>query len=283
MVPKFQLKIYELFFLPYNWEVWIVLLVLFTILQAVYQLCPNILRNDPILLSICGYERYDLNKSAPLEKMILFPVIALMFVMTCAYESKLMSFIASRPTSRHIRTMQDLAKSNLKIKVNLAHDGIMFNIPMLAHSLVNISGENYTMDRAHAYVSTRSTAEDILPLYFDAVNKFNRYEILEQSIVMYTPAYLLAYRSPLAEVLYHTQAVLIESGLWRYGMQAGLFPFIKLLKSYSTTLDEMLHLEDLHLAWTIVTLGLIVSGMVCVTEIIVYFVLRQFQKRKNKI
>ncbi|KAL1381051.1 hypothetical protein pipiens_013745 [Culex pipiens pipiens] len=223
------------------------------VLHLLHWLFPTFLTNNPVLMCVCGCERFDLHKANNGEKTILFSTIVLMFFMTSAYESKLMSLIASRPSSRRIRTLQDLAESKMKIK---DHSVFALDIPLLANSLVNATESVDEWDKVHAYMTTKSIADFNLQLFYDPSQKINHYSILEEMLLMFVPGYVLAYRSPLVEVLEHTQAVFVETGFWQYWHNCDL----RFLRSHYnvsfTESNEILHFQDLLLAWIIVALGL---------------------------
>ncbi|KAL1401146.1 hypothetical protein pipiens_006843 [Culex pipiens pipiens] len=136
-------------------------------------------------LSVCGFERCDLNKTKRWEKLILLAVIVLMFFTTCAYETKLISLMSCPPIAGNIRTIQDLLNSGVGIKVNLLMNSLFDYYPMLRDIFVNSTDLLTELDGVHAYVCLGRLAETFLPAYYNREQKMNRYGILDQTFSMF--------------------------------------------------------------------------------------------------
>ncbi|KAL1395856.1 hypothetical protein pipiens_010935 [Culex pipiens pipiens] len=117
LVPRGRtLTVFELFVAPFTTEAWAALLVIIISLELVSFTMPSFFRNDPALLLICGLERYDLHKANRWEKMILLAFIIFFFLITNAYETKIISMMTSKPTLRTVNTIEELVASGMPTK-----------------------------------------------------------------------------------------------------------------------------------------------------------------------
>ncbi|XP_061519141.1 uncharacterized protein LOC133394127 [Anopheles gambiae] len=70
-------------------------------------------RNDLILLPFCGIERYNLNDTRALEKMIVVGLMVFYFVIQSGYESIIISLISEVPFHPDIETLDHLKEQNM--------------------------------------------------------------------------------------------------------------------------------------------------------------------------
>lgn len=219
VVPRFPIGSIQLFTLPFDPIVWIVLTLLLATMQLVKCLFPSVFRNDPILLILCGFERFSLHKAGFLEKSVLNSLILLMFFMTCAYETKIISLMISKPAAVEIETMQDLLESGVNIKANLLSMPYLANHSLLGPIVYNNTNLEQKMDLNHAYVRFRFSVEAAIPLYYDSDNKLYRYKIMDQPLNMEVRVYRFSWRYPLMDSFAHTLTVFVESGLQTYWVE----------------------------------------------------------------
>ncbi|KAL1375715.1 hypothetical protein pipiens_004599 [Culex pipiens pipiens] len=192
-------------------------------MEVVHLVLPNIFRNEPILTVVCGYEKYDLHKSNAWEKILLLSLIVLMFFITQAYEIKLLSMMISRPATKELKTLAELQSSGVKIKADfLRHPGTKNN-PQLENLVVNGSEEIFNMDMVHAYILDREWAKIMLPMYYDPVQRLQRYSIMEQSLGVYPVMFMLQKRGPFMEHFGTTLAGFVESGIYDFLSKASIF------------------------------------------------------------
>lgn len=76
-------------------------------------------RKDIIMLQVCGLERYNLNDTKIIEKVLLMGLTILIFLTTSAYEAKVMSSLTEWPRTPDIKTIDELIKSGRKVSANL--------------------------------------------------------------------------------------------------------------------------------------------------------------------
>ncbi|KAL1377920.1 hypothetical protein pipiens_015930 [Culex pipiens pipiens] len=209
LVPRSPLHVIELLALPFSWHVWTTLILLLISVEVAHLAVPKTFRNEPILMVVCGFERYDLHKADRIEKMALFSLIVLLFFMTRAYETRLLSMMVSRPATRDINTVQDLVESGVRIKSDLLAGNAFLDDQHLKSLVVNSTKNSVlNMDGVHAYMTERFLANLVLPKYYDPEQRMNRYHIMDESVGIAHVGFFLRVRSPLVDVFGHTMTVL---------------------------------------------------------------------------
>lgn len=266
LVPRSQLTITQLFTFPLNWEVWLLLVVLLGVLETIKLLFPTLLRNDPVLLAVCGFQQYDLHKAGLWEKTILFPAIVILFFTSCAYETKLLSMMISKPATQQIDTMEELLQSGIKVKVNfLKHRG-MLNDSILSPIFVNSSDSVFVMDKIHAYVANRVLAELAAPMYYDREQRLYRYAIMDQTFGTWLKIFMLSQRDPFLNILGKIHATLVESGIMKRWESQIQDSGRKFMSAYTDCLTDSLNFVDLIPAWILYGLGSVLSAVLFVCE-----------------
>ncbi|XP_040161481.1 uncharacterized protein LOC120899558 [Anopheles arabiensis] len=72
-------------------------------------------RNDLILLPFCGIERYNLNETRALEKMIVVGLMVFYFLIQSGYESIIISLISEVPFHPDIETLDHLREKSMPV------------------------------------------------------------------------------------------------------------------------------------------------------------------------
>ncbi|KAL1402590.1 hypothetical protein pipiens_006022 [Culex pipiens pipiens] len=114
-----KLLVYELFFISFQPPVWILLITFAIAGCLLMSIFPKQFQNDLILLPLCGFERQTLNQVSRLEKFIILPTIIMTFILTSAYESKIIAFMTSFPTVSSPRSFDDLLQAGITIQVDV--------------------------------------------------------------------------------------------------------------------------------------------------------------------
>ncbi|XP_039434842.1 uncharacterized protein LOC120416985 [Culex pipiens pallens] len=265
VVPRLQRNVVELFLLPFDREVWFVLLIFLTAIEVISFLKPTFFLNDPILLSVCGFERCSLYRASRWEKMVLMSLVLWMFFMTCAYETKFLSMLVYKPVEPKINTIQDLLKSSINLKANLLMSPDIEMETQLEGVVINSNDSEFEMDNTHAYIFEKMYIEPSLPYYYDTKTKTARYYKMDETLGSFVKGYVLSDRNPLLDLFGYTHVVFVESGIWnvwnsKYITSQGQF-------CHSTT-DEILSFWDLVPAWAAFAFGCVMSGLVFVYEIV---------------
>lgn len=128
LVPRDRpLNAAELIVMPFSWEVWILVIVMLISTEIINHLFPDMFKNDPILLVVCGFERFDLHRANRWEKLILHSLMVLMFFLSNAFETKIISLMVSRPSIQRIKTLADFLQSDLKFYEDLENHPYLVN------------------------------------------------------------------------------------------------------------------------------------------------------------
>lgn len=281
-VPRSAVSMVQLFMMPFSWQVWTTLALILAMAEIVHQIFPRSLKNDPIMLALCGFEKYDLHRSGQLEKFLLMPLIVLMFFSICAYETKLLSLMTSKPAAKTIRTIQELVDSGIQIKANLLTDFLLINDTMISSSLVNATVDVFNMDMVHAYLLEQSTAQHFCARYYDPDQRIHRYAILEEKYAMQSILFILGTRSPLREIFLFTLVAFVESGLYDYIDQRSLKTDKKhapLNISGTMESDTLLYFADFRPVWTVFALGTGVSVLAFAIEVICHEIGKKIFKK----
>lgn len=113
------LNVAELLVMPFSWNVWLLLVLVLVLVEVMKLLFPDLLRNDPTMLVVCGFERQSLHRAGSFEKILLVSLIILMFFASNAFESKMLSMMVSKPAIQRIKTLDDLLNSDIKFYEDL--------------------------------------------------------------------------------------------------------------------------------------------------------------------
>lgn len=274
-VPRSALNMVQLFTMPFNWEVWTTLTLILGIVEILSLLFPSSFRNDPILLVLCGYEKYDLHRAGRREKFLLMPMIVLMFFATSAYESKLLSMMASKPASKEIRTLEELVESGIKIKVDLLYDLTTAKHPIIKEVLVNGTVDFLNLDMIHAYFLQNTIAKLLASRYYDPDQRIHRYVVLDESYTVEPIAFVLGKRSPLKEVFEFTLTMLVESGLYNFIEQFNIQLEESILQqkfNRRAESDAVLYFADFRPVWIVFALGVGVGVIAFVSECVMHVI-----------
>ncbi|EDS45798.1 conserved hypothetical protein [Culex quinquefasciatus] len=269
LVPRGKtLNVFELFKAPFTTEAWIVLLLIIISLEVLSFILPAQFRNDPALLLICGLERYDLHKANRWEKMILFAFIVFFFLMTNAYETKIISMMASKPTHRSIRTFEELVKAGIPTKANFNHV-VKLDLGLLNETLQNATEDLSSMDGVSAYLATRTKSEIFLPIqYFDDSLQRTSYVIMAETLGLLIGALQTSDRNPLQDVLEASHATFVEGGLLgHYTERMKMQYFYARRKTQPQTEKTLLAIDDLSPAWIALGVGFVASFLLFCCEL----------------
>lgn len=283
-VPRSALTMVQLFTMPFSWQVWTTLVLILVTAEITHLIFPSSIENDPILLVVCGYERHDLHRARQLEKLLLMPLIVLMFFMASAYETKLLSMMTSKPAAQNIRTVQDLIDAGIKIKIDLRNNFFPMNHSVIQGALVNSTVDVFNMDMVHAYFLQRSTAETLAGLYYDPNQRIHRYAILNEPFIVQPVCFMLGRRNPLKEVFRHTLDILIESGLYAYIEKCSINLEKSLLApkyNHSLEYEAMLYFADFQPVWILFAFGCGISFVAYTIEVASREIMSKLSAQQN--
>nr|NP_001345630.1 ionotropic receptor 145 precursor [Aedes aegypti] len=265
----------EMFTKPFTWETWMVLLMTITLLEMISLVFPVVFKNDPFMLLVCGFERYNLHHASLKEKFTLLPLIIFFFLVFNAYETKLISFMTEKPSIGNLKTLNEVAKSNLKIIADLSADERVVNDTFLGPLVINVTQmDGLLLDGVHAYLSNTVMAPVLVSLVqnYDFKLRRPKYVQVNERRVTSVICYWIGLKSPFAETFYYTQKVFFEAGLlgkWQNEMDSQIatndrsnFGLVE------TDQASMLTSEDLISTWAMYAIGLCVSFLVFWMELV---------------
>lgn len=216
MVPRGRpLNAVELMLMPFSWQVWAVLLTILALSEITKHLAPNLFKNDPILLIVCGFERHNLHKAGPTEKIILLSLIIVMFFMSNAFETKIVSLMISKPSIQQIKSLADFDEHGLKFRYDLDVKPHAATHPVIGKYVVHGADNNFATDYVPGFaVYVNHNSLDIrLRLAYDFERGQPFYVALDERYYDGIQAYRTASRSKLTEVFQFTYVALDEAGI----------------------------------------------------------------------
>ncbi|EDS33261.1 conserved hypothetical protein [Culex quinquefasciatus] len=287
-VPRDRpLNVAELLTMPFTWPVWALLAAVLVATQLAFQfissprhptngwppeseqelakhLYPESFRNDPILLVICGLERHDLHRAGRWEKIILHSLIVLMFFMSNAFETKIVSMMVSKPAVHKIKTLDDLARSGLKFYEDLENNPHFVNHSVVGNMVVpGRRSEIFEPVPGVAklwYSEWNGMVED---LAFDYERMQPFYVLIDYEHFSGPEVYIAYFRCKFMEAFRYTHITLVEAGLmnlwkqqWKREMRS-MYIGRRMRKSIESKVD--LNFDDLQPAWMALMVGLSAS------------------------
>lgn len=274
------INVLEMFFWPFSLAAWIVLALITALLEILSIFYPKLFRNDPTLLIICGFERYNLHTAGAKEKLIFLSMIIFFFLMTNAYETMIISFMIEKPSISKIRTIQELINSGLQLAAQKVSKIALYNDPRFSGMLLDISNHSVDdFDGKSAFYGTLSYMEDRIrmPINYDYKRRRPTYYILDETYGMVVCLYWMPWFDSLMEMFYYTERIFFEAGLlskW-YRDDTGNFSAfqIQLLPRRDLNFadfEDRLGFGDMLPAWIAIGIGLAVSLLVLSGEYVLF-------------
>ncbi|XP_052567644.1 uncharacterized protein LOC120413395 [Culex pipiens pallens] len=254
-----SLNIAELFLQPFQTELWILFFIGMVTIKLVSLLIPNTFKNDPILLPICGFERFSLNQADRNEKLVMLSLIALFFFISNAYETKIISLMSNKPRVASLATLQDVLNSVTQVKAErfLADSFPMFKLLYSYHD----QGPN-ALDGTSVYLMNGVVGSLLIqrPVNWDYESNQPRYKVMDEKLAMIVGFYPLPVRSALKPHFRFVQKALFESGIlsrWRqeWFVQGDLKYSNSTLPGGVNPSSDILTYSDLMPAWFVVLTG----------------------------
>lgn len=269
----------EMFTKPFAGETWVVLLLTLILIILISKIFPTLFKNYPVLAVLCGFERYNLHHASAKGKFALLPMMILCFLVFNAYRSKLIAFMTDKQAFGNIKTLNELAKSDLRIKADLETDKSLANGTLLGSQMVHEPTINWgqQLDGQHAYLRMDLEASALVALSRNYDFKMNRpkYIIINERISSNIVVHYLGMKSPLGEMFYYTQKVFFESGLLIYWQKDWEFKYVLedfiLHKGFEVADFGTISSGDLVATWIVLAVGLMSSLAVLFLEFLLYF------------
>ncbi|EDS32074.1 conserved hypothetical protein [Culex quinquefasciatus] len=234
-------------------------------------------------LVICGFERHDLHRAGRWEKTVFLALIILMFFLTNAFETKIVSLMTSKPSIQRIKTLTDLFQSDVKFRYDLE------NSPHLADDLVVgpliVQGE--TPDHGETFpgvgmLCLSEWCEITQEISFDYERMQPFYVLLDYESLDLPECYPTGHRFIFAETFRTMHSTLTEAGLfilWKRQWSA------ELRSAYSgrrpredAQKNAYLSFDDMQPAWMALGIGMGISLFVFLTEYSTKWSLKDIRK-----
>lgn len=284
LVPKDRpLNAVELMLMPFSGPAWCLILAILLLIEIVKHLFPKHFTNDPFLLAVCGFERHDLHRAGRCEKTVFLALIILMFFMTNAFETKIVSLMTSKPSIQRIKTLTDLFQSDVKFRYDLE------NSPHLADYLVVgamvVQGETPNLGETFPGVGTiclSDWCELLQEISFDYVRMQPFYVLLDYESLDHPECYPTGHRFIFAETFRTMHSTLTEAGLfmlWKRQWSAELRSMYSGRRPREDARkNAYLSFADLQPAWMAIGIGMGFSLFVFLAEYSTKWSLRNFRK-----
>ncbi|KAL1402749.1 hypothetical protein pipiens_000947, partial [Culex pipiens pipiens] len=170
-------------------------------------------------MSICGFERHDLNHVSRLEKITVISLIIVTFVLLSAYEAKLVAFMSSFPYATSPRSFEDLLQSGITIPVHERDSFGVGNDSRLAQVFKYSSATSVTLNSTQWNVGLMGTSQALrmaikYTVNYDASLGRSKFVILDQFTVgLLVPAYFVGRRNFLKGRYHRSEMAFMEAGL----------------------------------------------------------------------
>ncbi|EDS36569.1 conserved hypothetical protein [Culex quinquefasciatus] len=167
--------------------------------------------NDPLLLPICGFERFGLNQAERKEKLAMISLILVFFFITNAYETKIIALMSSKPRVRLISTLQDVLDSG-----TMALDFPMFSS---LYSFINHTHEpEEQLDGTSVYMTNGFVGSLLVQraINWDFESNQPRYRIMDERFAMGVAFYSMPVKSALKHQFRFVQKALFETGIMNH-------------------------------------------------------------------
>nr|NP_001345617.1 ionotropic receptor 137 precursor [Aedes aegypti] len=285
------INVLEMFFWPFSSAAWIVLGLIAISLELLNMLYPSLFSNDPTLLVICGFERHSLHTADVKEKLLFLSLIIFFFLMTNAYETRIISFMIEKPSIHKIRTLQELIESGLRLAAEKVSKIALFNDPRFSGMLLDISNHSVdNLDGINAFYGPSSYMEDRIrmPVNYDYKRRRPAYYILDETNGMAVCLYWLPLYDSLMEMFYYTERIFFEAGLltkWTRDDSRNFSSYqVRLLRRRDLNFadfQDRLGFDDMLPAWIAIGVGLVAGWLVFVGELILFRCFSMYDKTKD--
>ncbi|KAL1399567.1 hypothetical protein pipiens_008113 [Culex pipiens pipiens] len=208
------------------------------------------------------------------RKSYFLSLIVLMFFMSNAFETKIVSLMVRKPSIQRINTLEDLSKSDLKFHFDLDNNPHFANHSVIGTMVAH--GSNplvYDTMPGVAMIWYSDFVELRKELAYDYERMQPFYVLLGYSYLQSIELYWTTFRFIFLKPLQFVHMRLVESGLidrwkraWRFRLRTEYIGRRRPRLGIETKMD--LTFEDMQLAWISLAAGLAASGVVFVVELL---------------
>ncbi|XP_050078402.1 uncharacterized protein LOC126565278 [Anopheles maculipalpis] len=224
------LTIWEILVQPFQQSVWWIMLAICLGFEVLEIVIPTMFSNSLVSLALFGFEKFQLRFTKPTEKVTASALIMLFFLLKCAYEAKLTSYITETPREPGASSIRELHDRNITIyhkNFNITH------MKKLEGLLANYEGNEVVFDGS-TYADNRIIFS--IEMMFNEIKGFYGipYKILDETVFEMLPFFTFQPKSPIRQPFVKYQQKVFEVGLplhWRGEMLRCYRHHIHLIKS----------------------------------------------------
>ncbi|KXJ79064.1 hypothetical protein RP20_CCG002591 [Aedes albopictus] len=272
-----NINVLEMFFWPFTLAAWIVLTLTIISLELIHLANPRLFKNNPTLLIICGFERYNLHRASVREKLIFLSLIIFFFLMINAYETRIISFMIEKPSIKKIETVEELISSGLQLAASKIRQIALFRNEKFSGMLLDINDLVDDLDGKNAYFGSSLYMEDRirLPVNFDFKKGRPTYYILDETDGLCVCKYWMPWYDSLMEMFGYTERIFFEAGLLNKWAMDETIDYYALQRRWLrgngsdfSEDEDRLEIGDMLPAWIAFGVGSIVSLVVFFGELV---------------
>uniref|UniRef100_A0A1Y9H1W5 Ionotropic glutamate receptor C-terminal domain-containing protein n=1 Tax=Anopheles dirus TaxID=7168 RepID=A0A1Y9H1W5_9DIPT len=116
ITPKGRpLSIWEILLKPFQQSVWWMIISIFVGYHLIEYIVPTLFTNNLVCLALFGFEKRQLRRTQYGEKAVSIALILIFFLLQCAYEAKIISYIIGTPRFPGATTIQALRDQNITV------------------------------------------------------------------------------------------------------------------------------------------------------------------------
>lgn len=255
----------EIMTMPFKWQVWTLLAIVLVVAEVVKYAVPDAFKNDPILLVVFGFEQYDLHRAGRWEKAILHSLIVLMFFMTNAFETKIISMMIDKPSAQTAKRLEDFDKYGLKFRFNLTQIPGAVKDPFIGKYVEHGDPvEIYHNEPGVALIAAEELVAMVPKLSYDFERGQSWFIVLEEQISFDTiHSYQTPVRSPYLRIFQFTYVALNEAGLlnlWQRQHGDFCYKWISGKRPRGHVEEQnYLDFDDMLVAWIVLAFGYDIS------------------------
>lgn len=276
VVPRGRsLNAVEIMVLPFDWQVWTMLVVILVLAEVAKRFMPDVFQNDPVMLVVFGFERYNLHHAGRLERIVLQSLIVLMFFITNAFETKIVSLMVDRPSAPTAQKLNDFDKYGLKFRFDLDKNPNGINNSITGKYLVNGPKiELWETIPGFAKYITQDMADLVPKVSYDFERDQSWFVVLEERFLSDSIlVHRVGFRSPYMRIFRFTHDALDESGIMRLWWRQASDKFWLETWDFRRPRGKLeegkfLTFSDLLLAWIILAIGVCVSFLAFIAEVL---------------
>ncbi|XP_038122074.1 uncharacterized protein LOC119770736 isoform X2 [Culex quinquefasciatus] len=276
VVPRGRsLNAVEIMVLPFDWQVWTMLVVILVSAEVAKRFMPDVFQNDPVMLVVCGFERYNLHHAGRSERIVLQSLIVLMFFITNAFETKIVSLMVDRPSAPTAQKLKDFDKYGLKFRSELDKNPNGVNNSITGKYLVNGPRiELWETIPGFAKYINQDMADLVPKVSYDFERDQSWFVVLDERFLSNSILiHRCGFRSPYMQIFRFTHDALDESGIMRLWWRQASDKFW--LETWGLRRPrgkiekgKFLTFSDLLLAWIILAIGSCVSFVALIAEVL---------------